>query len=173
MGSQRIFSASFAILSELCGQKPFACGQQNPLTAKNAKKTARRSRRKTTLHRYSLLEATSQRAFFATFANLGESLRLKAFCLWTQNSLAAKKNLHAPQIIFLLGVVLGEGVQGQPGAVQVCGEGNWKRLWKVLSHRRCKCRRSCLRLCWRDSSGWSVRLADQSEPLMLWHMPQI
>src|SRR2546425_2558287 len=170
MGSQRIFSASFAILSELCGQKPFACGQQNPLTAKNAKISARRSRRKTTLHRYSLLEATSQRAFFATFANLGESLRLKAFCLWTQNSLAAKKNLHAPQIISLRGVVLAEGVQGQPGAVQVGGEGNWKRLGKVLSHRRCKCRRSWFRLCWRNPSGCSVRLANQVEQMMIGHV---
>src|SRR5437660_4741766 len=144
MGSQRIFSASFAILSELCVQKPFACGQQNPLAAKNAKISARRSRRKTTLHRYSLLEATSQRAFFATFANLGESLRLKAFCLWTQNSLAAKKNLHAPQIIFLLGAVLGERVHGQPGAVRVCGEGSCTRLGKVWSHRRCNCGRPAL-----------------------------
>src|SRR5437667_5189471 len=79
MGSQRIFSASFAILSELCGQKPFACGQQNPLTAKNAKISARRSRRKTTLHRYSLLEATSQGAFFATFAKPWRVSAVKSF----------------------------------------------------------------------------------------------
>src|SRR6266550_3852130 len=48
MGSQRIFSASLAILCELCGQKPFACGQQNPLTAKNA-----RARLRSTDIRYS------------------------------------------------------------------------------------------------------------------------
>src|SRR6266496_1886985 len=94
MGSQRIFSASFAILSELCGQKPFACGQQNPLTAKNAKISARRSRRKTTLHRYSLLEATSQGGF-ASFAILSELCGQKLFVCGQQNPLAAKNQRQA------------------------------------------------------------------------------
>src|SRR5437899_9919511 len=95
MGSQRIFSASFAILSELCGQKPFACGQQNPLTAKNAKISARRSRRKTTLHRYSLLEATSQRIFSTSFAILSELCGQKLFVCGQQNPLAAKNQRQA------------------------------------------------------------------------------
>src|SRR5207244_7527091 len=132
-------------LSEVCGQKLFA------YDGKTLK--PRRTREQDYAPQTFATRSDIKGAFFAIFANLGESLRLKAFCLWTQNSLAAKKNLHAPQIIFLLGVVLGEGVQGQPGAVQVCGEGNWKRLGKVLSHRRCKCRRSCFRLCWRNPSG--------------------
>src|SRR6266550_6912617 len=83
MGSQRIFSASFAILSELCGQRLFACGQQNPLTAKNAKISARRSQSKTMLYRHSLLEATSQGAFSTRFATPSRPLRLKALRLWT------------------------------------------------------------------------------------------
>ena len=39
-----------------------------------------------------------------------------------------------------------------------------------MSHRRCKCRRSCFRLCWRNPSGCSVRLANQVEQMMIGHV---
>src|SRR5437667_6061041 len=65
--------ATFAVKSSSSVDK------QNPLTAKNAKISARRSQSKTTLHRYSLLEATSQGAFFATFAKPWRVSAVKSF----------------------------------------------------------------------------------------------